>query len=82
MKINFTKEEIEDINNIISQYRDVSEELSEYQKKADEIQEIVIKLNSDLENIKSSEKQLMTELHNKYGDFNIYDIYDVLNYDR
>ena len=66
------------IKDIIKQYRDVSDELSVYQKKAEEIQDKVITLNNNLKKIKELEEKLMTELHKKYGNFSLQDIYDAI----
>ena len=78
MKINFSKEDIQDIRDIVEEYRNVSDELSIYQKKADEIQEKVIELNKTLESIKKKEEIKMSELHSKYGEFGLQDIYNAL----
>lgn len=79
MRLNLTKDEIQDIRNIIQEYRDVSDELSSYQKKADEIQEKVISLEKNLKEIKDKENKLMTYLHKKHGDFSLQDIYNAIN---
>lgn len=78
MKVSFTKEEIQGMRDIIDQYRDVSKELYTYQKKAEEIQEKVISLEKDLGSIKEKEDKMMDELHNKYGEFTLQDIYEAI----
>ena len=78
MKSKFTEDDIRTIKDIIEQYRDVSDELSVYQKKAEEIQDKVITLNNNLKKIKELEEKLMTELHKKYGNFSLQDIYDAI----
>ena len=78
MKTKFTEDDIRTIKDIIEQYRDVSDELSVYQKKAEEIQDKVITLNNNLKEIKEQEEKLMTELHKKYGNFSLQDIYDAI----
>ena len=78
MRINLTSQEIQDIRNIIQEYRNVSDELDVYQKKADEIQDKVIELNKNLLSIKEKENKKISELHKKYGDFGLQDIYDTL----
>ena len=78
MKNKFTEEDITLIVKIIEQYRDVSSELYSYQKKAEEIQEKVISLEKNLKEIKDKENKLMTDLHNKYGDFSLQDIYNAI----
>lgn len=80
MKINFTQEEINDIVTIIDNYKSVSESLIEYQEKADDIQKKVIKLQKELDSLKNKEQTLMTDLHNKYGNFSLQDVYDIINY--
>lgn len=79
MKNRFTEEDIKLIRNIIQEYRNVSDELTSYQKKAEEIQDKVIFLDNNLKEIKKQEEELMTELHKKYGDFSLQDIYDAIN---
>ena len=78
MKVSFTKEEIQGMRDIIDQYRDVSQELYTYQKKAEEIQEKVISLEKDLGSIKEKEDKMMDELHKKYGEFTLQDIYEAI----
>ena len=78
MKNKFTEEDITLIVKIIEQYRDVSSELYSYQKKAEEIQEKVISLEKNLKDIKDKENKLMTDLHKKYGDFSLQDIYNAI----
>ena len=79
MKTKFTKEDIEIIKDIIEQYRNVSGELAVYQVQAEEIQEKVISLENNLKEIKKKEDKLMEELHKKYGEFGLQDIYDAIN---
>lgn len=78
MKTNFTEEDIKLIKDIIEQYRNVSGELAMYQVEAEKIQDKVISLNKNLEDIKEQEKKLMIELHKKYGEFGLQDIYDAI----
>lgn len=78
MKVSFTKEEIQGMRDIIDQYRDVSKELYAYQKKAEEIQEKVISLEKNLGSIKEKEDKMMDELHKKYGEFTLQDIYEAI----
>jgi len=75
MKVNFTQDEVKNIKDIIEQYRNVSGELAMYQVQADEIQEKVITLEKSLKDIKNQEDKLISELHKKYGDFSLQDIY-------
>ena len=79
MNNRFTEEDIKVIKDIIKKYRDVSDELSSYQTKAEEIQEKLITLNNNLKDIKDQEEKLMSELHKKYGDFSLQDIYYAIN---
>ena len=76
MKIKFTEQEIQNIRDIIEEYRTVSDELYSNQKKAEEIQEKVIELEKNLKSIKDKEDKMMSELHSKYGRFGLQDIYD------
>ena len=82
MMINFSKEDIQDINTIIKQYKTVSSKLSNYKKEMEEIQENVNILNNELKNIMNKEQILMTELHKKYGEFCLQDVYNILNHDN
>ena len=78
MKIKFTEQEIQNIRDIIEEYRTVSDELYSNQKKAEEIQENVIELEKNLKLIKDKEDKMMSELHSKYGQFRLQDIYDTI----
>lgn len=78
MKIKFTEQEIQNIRDIIEEYRTVSDELYSNQKKAEEIQEKVIELEKNLKLIKDKEDNMMSELHSKYGQFGLQDIYDTI----
>ena len=78
MKIKFTEQEIQNIRDIIKEYRNVSDELYSNQKKAEEIQEKVIELEKNLKLIKDKEDKMMSELHSKYGQFGLQDIYDTI----
>ena len=81
MRIKFTEQEIKDIIGIIEEYRSVSKELYVHQDKAKEIQEKVTELEGTLKSIKEKEDSMMSELHSKYGEFGIQDVYDSI-YDR
>ena len=72
---NFSKEDLQSISEIIEQYRMVSSKLSGHKKEMEDIQKKV----DELKNIMDNEKKLMTELHKKYGDFCLQDIYNALN---
>ena len=78
MKIKFTEQEIQNIRDIIKEYRNVSDELYSNQKKAEEIQKKVIELEKNLKLIKDKEDKMMSELHSKYGQFGLQDIYDTI----
>ena len=78
MKIKFTEQEVQNIRNIIKEYRNVSDELYSNQKKVEEIQEKVIELEKNLKLIKDKEDKMMSELHSKYGQFGLQDIYDTI----
>ena len=78
MKIKFTEQEIQNIRDIIKEYRNVSDELYSNQKKAEEIQEKVIELEKNLKSIKDKEDKMMSEMHSKYGQFGLQDIYDTI----
>lgn len=79
MENKFTKQEIDEMKNIITKYRNVSGELSIFQNQATEIQKKVNQLENELLEIKSEENIIMNNLHNKYGEFSLQDIYDALN---
>ena len=78
MKINFSKEDIQDIRDIVEEYRNVSDELSTYKQEAEKIQNKLYELNDNLKSIKEKEEKKMSELHCKYGDFGLQDIYDTI----
>ena len=78
MKIKFTEQEIQNIRDIIKEYKNVSDELYSNQKKAEEIQEKVIELEKNLKSIKDKEDKMMSELHSKYGQFGLQDIYETI----
>ena len=78
MKINFTQDEINEMRDIIDQYRVVSKELYDYQKKAEEIKEKVSGLENELDSIRKKEEKTMTSLHQKYGEFSLQDIYEAI----
>ena len=78
MKSKFTEQEIQNIRDIIKEYRNVSDELYSNQKKAEEIQEKVIELEKNLKSIKDKEDKMMSELHSKYGQFGLQDIYETI----
>lgn len=82
MKLKLTQEEIKNVRDIIEKYRDVSNELYIYQNKAEEIQTKVIELEKNLGGIKSQEDSMMEELHKKYGEFTLQDVYEVLLVDE
>lgn len=82
MKLKLTQDEIKNVRDIIQRYRDVSNELYIYQHKADEIQTKVIELEKNLGDIKSQEDGMMEELHKKYGEFTLQDVYEVLLVDE
>lgn len=79
MKINLTNTEKESIRTIIEDYREISKIIYDYQQEAEEIQKSINTAKRSLDKIKKKEDNLMLELHNKYGDFSIQDIYDTLN---
>lgn len=78
MKTNFTEQEIGYIRSIISQYTTISVSLNEYVKQAEEIQSKVDDLKNTAVELKKKEDDFLMELHNKYGDFTLNDIYDAL----
>lgn len=82
METKFTEDDIKHIRDIIEQYRNVSGELAMYQVKADEIQTKVIELEATLKEIKETEDRMMEELHKKYGEFTLQDIYEQLLMDE
>ena len=79
MENKFTDKEINDIKDIISDYREISSKLSSAQKEAEEIKNRVESLKKSMDDIKSKEDFLMDELHKKYGDFSLQDVYNIIN---
>ena len=78
MRVNFEKKDVQSFRDIIQEYRDISDELSSYQKKAEDIQTKIISLEKNLKSIKDKENKLMKDLHKKYGEFGLQDIYESL----
>lgn len=76
---NFSKEDLQSISAIIEQYRMISSKLSGHRKEMEDIQKKVDELNDELKTIMDNERKLMTELHNKYGEFCLQDVYNALN---
>lgn len=76
---NFSKEDLQSIGAIIEQYRMISSKLSGHRKEMEDIQKKVDELNDELKTIMDNERKLMTELHNKYGEFCLQDVYNALN---
>lgn len=79
MMNNFSKEDLQSISAIIEQYRMISSKLSGHRKEMEDIQKKVDELNDELKTIMDNERKLMTELHNKYGEFCLQDVYNALN---
>lgn len=79
MMNNFSKEDISHIRDIISRYQEISGPLLDYQKQAEEIQKKVNELNSKLDEVKKEETEFMEDLHKRYGDFSLQDVYDAIN---
>lgn len=79
MMNNFSKEDLQSIGAIIEQYRMISSKLSGHRKEMEDIQKKVDELNDELKTIMDNERKLMTELHNKYGEFCLQDVYNALN---
>lgn len=79
MMNNFSKEDLQSISAIIEQYRMISSKLSGHRKEMEDIQKKVDELNDELKTIMNNERKLMTELHNKYGEFCLQDVYNALN---
>ena len=78
MRVNFEKKDVQSFRDIIQEYRDISDELSSYQKKAEDIQTKIISLEKNLKSIKDKENKLMKDLHKKYGEFGLQEIYESL----
>ena len=79
MMIDFSKEDIKEIYDIIDNYKTISSKISEHKKEMEDIQMKVNELTNEMNNISNKEKDLMTKLHKKYGNFCLQDIYDALN---
>ena len=76
--IDFDKQEIENIRDIIERYREVSSSLNESLDEAKKIQERVETLTNEMNSIKKEEDSLMETLHSKYGEFSLQNVYDIL----
>lgn len=78
--INFTKDELNNINTIIEKYHNVNIEYENYKTQLDSILEKIKLVENKLKDYKQEEDKLMKELHKKYGKFSIQDVYNSLNY--
>lgn len=79
MMINFSEEDKTRINDIITKYRKINSEYEEYKKQLDLILDKVKLIETSLNNCKEEEDNLMKELHKKYNNFSLQDIYNSLN---
>ena len=76
--VNFTKKEINEIKTIVYEYHEMNMVYSNYVKELERIKNFLIKVEEDFNHIKSKEKKLMDRLHEKYGDFELNEIYEML----
>lgn len=75
MMINFTEQEKSSVIDIIDRYRTVSQSLTDYQNQAQEILDKVNELEKQMDGLKKEEDNLMENLHKKYGDFSLNEVY-------
>lgn len=78
MMISFTEQEKSSVIDIIDRYRTVSQSLTDYQNKVQEILDKVNDLETQMGSLKEEEDKLMNDLHKKYGDFSLNDLYYIL----
>lgn len=76
MKIDFTEDEKFRIKLFIQRYHYVNVEVENLKKKADDIKKRIEDEQLKLKEIKKEEDKFMSELHKKYGKFNIQDVSD------
>lgn len=77
--LNFTEEEKNEIRYIIHDYHQMNMVYSNYVKELERIKNFLEKVEDDFNIIKSKEKELMDRLHEKYGDFSLQQVYEMLS---
>ena len=80
MRLDFTKEEIETVLSIISEYESVGKEMDELVKQSNEIQKRTDECEKKIDELVKREKDYLSILHEKYGKFNLQDISETIYY--
>ena len=79
MVLDFTKEEKNQIINMVDEWSNIADEIEQLQNSAKEIQEKVDSKIKRMDELKKEETELMKSLHEKYGNFSLQDIRDSIN---
>ena len=77
-KINFTEKEKNDILTIINRYKEISTSVETLIKSITEIQNNINEYEDEMEQLKSKENEMMSDLRAKYGNFSLQDVFDTL----
>ncbi len=77
-KINFTEKEKNDILTIINRYKEISTSVETLIKSITEIQNNINEYADEMEQLKSKENEMMSDLRTKYGNFSLQDVFDTL----
>lgn len=77
--INFTEEEKSEIKKVIYDYHQMNMIYKNYLTELERIKKFIEKVEVDFKIINEREKRLMDSLHDKYGDFSLQEIYNLLN---
>ena len=76
--LKFTEEEEREIRQIIGEYHQMNLIYSNYTKELMRIKDFLEKVEEDFNKIKDKERELMESLHEKYGEFSLQEVYDLL----
>ena len=79
--VNFTEEERSQIKQVIYDYHQMNVIYKNYITELERIKGFLEKVEIDFNRIKEREKNLMDYLHEKYGDFSLQEIYNILSED-
>ena len=77
-KINFTEKEKNDILTIINRYKEISTSVETLIKSITEIQNNINEYEDEMEQLKSKENEMMSDLRTKYGNISLQDVFDTL----
>ena len=73
-----TEKEKNDILTIINMYKEISTSFETLIKSITEIQNNINEYEDEMEQLKSKENEMMSDLRTKYGNFSLQDVFDTL----